>query len=46
MRTFVKYRKAGKRWLWYAYDTDSGKVFAFHVEVNAMILLTKSYLKS
>lgn len=31
MRTFVKQRKAGKRWFWYAYDSDSGKILAFHI---------------
>jgi IS1 family transposase len=31
MWTFVKHRKAGKRWLWYAYDPDSGQVLAFHI---------------
>jgi IS1 family transposase len=29
--TFVKHRKKGKRWLWYAYDKDSGKILAFHI---------------
>lgn len=29
--TFVKHRKQGKRWLWYAYDPDSGKILAFHI---------------
>jgi insertion element IS1 protein InsB len=31
MWTFVKHRKAGKRWLWYAYDPDSGQILAFHI---------------
>ena len=31
MWTFVKHRKAGKRWFWYAYDADSGKILAFHL---------------
>ena len=31
MWTFVKHRKAGKRWLWYAYDADSGQILAFHI---------------
>lgn len=31
MWTFVKHRKQGKRWLWYAYDPDSGKILAFHI---------------
>ena len=29
--TFVKHRKKGKRWLWYAYDKESGKILAFHI---------------
>ena len=31
MWTFVKHRKAGKRWLWYVYDPDSGQILAFHI---------------
>jgi len=31
MWTFVKHRKAGKRWLWYAYDKDAGQILAFHI---------------
>ena len=31
MWTFVKHRKTGKRWFWYAYDADSGKILAFHI---------------
>ena len=31
MWTFVKHRKAGKRWLWYAFDPDSGQILAFHI---------------
>jgi len=31
MWTFVKQRKAGKRWFWYAYDSDSGKILAFYI---------------
>lgn len=31
MWTFVKHRKAGKRWFWYAYDRDSGQILAFHI---------------
>ena len=31
MWTFVKHRKEGKRWLWYAYDAESGKILAFHI---------------
>jgi insertion element IS1 protein InsB len=31
MWTFVKHRKAGKRWLWYAYDAESSKILAFHI---------------
>ena len=31
MWTFVKHRKAGKRWLWYAFDADSGQILAFHI---------------
>lgn len=31
MWTFVKRRKQGKRWLWYAYDADSGQVLAFQI---------------
>ena len=31
MWTFVKQRKAGKRWLWYAFDADSGQILAFHI---------------
>jgi insertion element IS1 protein InsB len=31
MWTFVKHRKAGKRWLWYAYEAESGKILAFHI---------------
>jgi IS1 family transposase/transposase-like protein len=31
MWTFVKHRKAGKRWLWYAYEAQSGKILAFHI---------------
>lgn len=31
MWTFVKHRKEGKRWLWYAYDAQSGKILAFHI---------------
>jgi insertion element IS1 protein InsB len=29
--TFVKHRKEGKRWLWYAYDAESGQILAFHI---------------
>ena len=29
--TFVKHRKAGKRWLWYVYDPDWGQILAFHI---------------
>lgn len=31
MWTFVKHRKQGKRWLWYAYDADSGQILAFYI---------------
>ena len=31
MWTFVKHRKDGKRWLWYAYDPDSRQILAFHI---------------
>ena len=31
MWTFVKHRKQGKRWLWCAYDPDSGKILTFHI---------------
>jgi insertion element IS1 protein InsB len=31
MWTFVKHRKKGKRWLWYAYAADTGKILAFHL---------------
>jgi insertion element IS1 protein InsB len=31
MWTFVRHRKAGKRWLWYAYDPDSQQIIAFHI---------------
>ena len=31
MWTFVKHRKAGKRWFWYAFDADSGQILAFHI---------------
>ena len=31
MWTFVKHRKKGKRWLWYAYDAESGQILAFHI---------------
>jgi insertion element IS1 protein InsB len=31
MWTFVKHRKKGKRWLWYAYDPDSCQILAFHI---------------
>ena len=29
--TFVKHRKKGKRWVWYAYDKESGKILAFQI---------------
>ena len=31
MWTFVKHRKRGKRWLWYAYDAEFGQILAFHI---------------
>ena len=31
MWTFVNQRKDGKRWLWYAYDKESGQILAFHI---------------
>ena len=31
MWTFVKRRKKGKRWLWYAYCADTRKILAFHI---------------
>ena len=31
MWTFVKHRKAGKGWLWYAFDPDSGQILAFYI---------------
>lgn len=31
MWTFVKHRKQGKRWFWYAYDQASKQVLAFHI---------------
>ncbi len=27
----MKHRKNGKRWLWYAYDKESGKILAFQI---------------
>lgn len=29
--SFVDRRKAQKRWCWYAYDRESGKILAFHI---------------
>ncbi len=29
--TFVKHRKAGKRWVWYAYDKETRQVLAFQI---------------
>ena len=29
--TFVGHRKKGKRWVWYAYDKESGKILAFQI---------------
>ena len=29
--TFVKHRKQGKRWLWYAYDKETRKILGFQV---------------
>ncbi len=29
--TFVRHRKQGKRWLWYAYDKSTKKMLAFHI---------------
>jgi insertion element IS1 protein InsB len=29
--TFVKHRKAGKRWVWYAYDKETKQVLAFQI---------------
>jgi IS1 family transposase/transposase-like protein len=29
--TFVKHRKKGKHWVWYAYDKESGKIPAFQI---------------
>ena len=44
MWTFVKHRKKGKRWLWYAFDPDSnliqGKFWHFTL-ANGMILHVK-----
>lgn len=31
MWTFVHHRKTGKRWLWYVYDQETGKILAFHI---------------
>jgi IS1 family transposase/transposase-like protein len=31
MWTFVKHRKNGKRWFWYAYDKHTKKILAFHI---------------
>ena len=31
MWTFVKHRKKGKRWFWYAYDKESHQILAFHI---------------
>jgi insertion element IS1 protein InsB len=31
MWTFLKHRKKGKKWLWYAYDPDSGQILAFQI---------------
>jgi len=50
MWTFVKHRKKGKRWLWYAYDRESGKILAFQIgkrnEKSCNALLKKlSHLK-
>jgi IS1 family transposase/transposase-like protein len=29
--TFVKHRKKGKRWVWYAYDKETKQILAFHI---------------
>jgi IS1 family transposase/transposase-like protein len=29
--SFVKHRKQGKRWVWYAYDKATGKILAFQI---------------
>ena len=29
--TFVKHRKQGKRWVWYAYDKETKQILAFHI---------------
>jgi len=29
--TFVKHRKSGKRWVWYAYDKESKQILAFQI---------------
>ncbi len=29
--TFVKHRKRGKRWVWYAYDKETKKILAFQI---------------
>jgi IS1 family transposase/transposase-like protein len=29
--TFVKHRKQGKRWVWYAYDKETKKILAFQI---------------
>jgi insertion element IS1 protein InsB len=31
MWTFVKHRKGGKRWFWYAYDKETQQILAFHI---------------
>ena len=29
--SFVKHRKQGKRWVWYAFDKETGAILAFQI---------------
>jgi IS1 family transposase/transposase-like protein len=44
--TFVKHRKQGKRWVWYAYDKESKQILAFQIgkrnDKSCKALLKKS----
>jgi insertion element IS1 protein InsB len=43
--TFVGRRKEQKRWCWYAFDPDSGKILAFHIGKRSQSACRKLYEK-